>query len=68
MQQPPVDLRELRAQLARRDIRQWRLAADMNVSPSTLSAYLRGHCRAPRDLRQQIERVLGLEQNALAHK
>jgi hypothetical protein len=65
MDGPAIDLRELRVALARRDVPQWRLAADLGVCPSTLSSYLHGRYPSPGDLRQRIERALGLPEHCL---
>ncbi len=68
MQTTTVNVRELRAALARQGMPQWKLAATLDVSPSTLSAYLHGHPGAPANLRQRIEAALGLDDGALAHR
>lgn len=60
-----LDLRELRALLARRGMTQWRLAAALDVSPSALSAYLHGRVPAPPDLRRRIATVLGVDEALL---
>lgn len=68
MQRSAIDIRELRVALARRDVPQWRLAADIGVCPSSLSSYLSGRQPSPRDLREKIERALGLPAHSLAQK
>lgn len=60
-----IDMHTLKAELARRDLPQWRLAQQLGVAASTVSEWLRGAKRAPEDLRERIERVLGLPEGAL---
>ena len=57
---PRINLPELRAELARQGLPHWRLAADIGMSPSALSGYLRGRYPAPQGLRRRIEQALGL--------
>jgi transcriptional regulator with XRE-family HTH domain len=61
-----VDLRELRVALAKRGMPQWRLAAELGISPSSFSAYLRGRAEPPSDLRRRIAVVLGVDAAVLA--
>jgi plasmid maintenance system antidote protein VapI len=63
---PQVRISELRAQLARRELPQWRLAADLGINPARFSAFLRGKAPAPHDLADRIERELGLKRGTLA--
>lgn len=61
-----LDLRELRAQLARRGMMQWQLAAALGVSASALSSYLHGHAPAPPDLLRRIASVLAIDEALIA--
>ena len=63
-----LDLRELRAALARQGKTQWQLAAEPNMSPSCLSAYLRSRSPAPPDLARRIATALGVSEHALARE
>ena len=65
---PRIDVPEVRAQLARRSWPMWKLAAQIGVAQTTLSAYLNGRIRAPSNLREQIEKVLELEPGELTAK
>lgn len=55
----------LRAALAERDERAYKLAAALNLSPTALSAMCNGHRPAPLELVERIERHLGLEVGSL---
>ncbi len=56
---------QLRAELARRGLAQWRLAKQVGYPPSTFSDYVRGARPAPPDLAERIEDVLGLRPKSL---
>lgn len=56
---------DLKAELARRGLREWRLAQMLGHPPSTLSDWLRGVRPAPPDLADRIERALGLNPRSL---
>ena len=60
-----LDHSELKAELARRGLREWRLAQMLGHPPSTLSDWLRGVRPAPHDLAERIERALGLRPESL---
>ncbi len=61
-----LDHLKIKSELARRGLREWRLAQMLGHPPSTLSDWLRGVRPAPPDLAERIERALGLRPNALA--
>ena len=56
---------ELKAELARRGLREWRLAKMLGHPPSTFSDWVRGVRPAPSDLADRIERALGLRPKTL---
>ena len=60
-----LDHSELKAELARRGLREWRLAKMLGHPPSTFSDWLRGVRPAPPNLADRIERALGLRPKAL---
>jgi plasmid maintenance system antidote protein VapI len=60
-----LDHSELKAELARRNLPQWRLAQLLGHAPSTLSEFLRGVRQPPADLGERIERALGLRPKSL---
>ncbi len=61
----PIDMRELRAALARKGMAQWMLAATLGISPSTFSAYIHDRLDAPSDLARRIALILGVSESAL---
>jgi plasmid maintenance system antidote protein VapI len=61
-----LDHSELKAELARRSLPQWRLAQLLGHAPSTFSEFLRGVRPAPPDLADRIERALGLRPKSLS--
>jgi transcriptional regulator with XRE-family HTH domain len=60
-----VDINRLRAELARKGLTQRALAAEFGVAPTTFSGWLRRAHPGPNDLRERIERSLGLPEGAL---
>jgi DNA-binding transcriptional regulator YdaS (Cro superfamily) len=56
---------ELKAELARRGLREWKLARILGHPPSTFSDWVRGVRSPPADLGERIERALGLRPKAL---
>lgn len=60
-----IDIRELRVELARRDLTQGELATRISTRPSTLSSWLRGVNPPPPQFRERVEEALGLHPGAL---
>ncbi len=60
-----IDLPELKAELARRRIPQWKLGHMLGYSESSISQFLRLVTPPPRRLREDIEDLLGLETGEL---
>lgn len=60
-----IDIGTLRAEMARREIPQWKAAASIGASPAALSHWLNGRLEAPASLRPRLERLLGLPEGAL---
>jgi predicted transcriptional regulator len=60
-----LDHLQLKAELARRGLREWRLAKMLGYAPTALSDWLRGVRRAPPDLEERIEQALGLRPKSL---
>ncbi|MCX6833523.1 MAG: helix-turn-helix transcriptional regulator [candidate division Zixibacteria bacterium] len=60
-----IDIRELRAELVRKDMTLAALALSLGIRPSTFSSYARGINPAPPDLRQRVEAALGLRRGTL---
>ncbi len=56
---------QLKAELARRGLSQWRLAKKIGYPASTFSDYVRGARPAPADLVNRIERALQLPTGSL---
>src|SRR5437899_2439768 len=54
-----------RVALARLGVPQWKLAAQLGVSPSTLSAFRRGHRTPPPDFIRRLEGALELQEGEL---
>lgn len=55
-----LDGRKIRARLEQLELPGWRVAAAIDVDPTTFSKYVRGHLPCPWRLRRKIERVLCL--------
>lgn len=60
-----VDIRDIKAELARQGLKMWELGAKMNLGQSTLSTYINGRVKPPSGFIREIESVLGLKDGDL---
>ena len=60
-----MNLKKLRIRMAERDVKQYELARDIEVSPSYVSYLMRGHRHPPKELQRRIERALKMKLGAL---
>ena len=65
MERDSIDLLALKAQLAGRGWRQLDLARKLGHPLTTVNGWLIGVHPGPADLRERIERILGLDRDAL---
>jgi DNA-binding transcriptional regulator YdaS (Cro superfamily) len=61
----PIRIWVLRVELARRNMSRQALAQRLDVSPSTLSGWLRGVYPTPANLSERIERALKIKRGRL---
>ncbi len=57
--------KKFRVALAQLGLPQWRVASDLNISPTTLSSYRRGHRQVPSNVMAALEKLLELQKGAL---
>ena len=56
-----IDRKRLKVLLAERDLLQWQLAAQLGLSASAFSNYVRGTHRPPKSFLYRLEQALGFE-------
>ena len=62
-----LNLPEIRAELARQSMPQWKLAAQIGMAPATLSGFMTRRLPATEDLVEKIEAALGLAAGSLTN-
>lgn len=60
-----MDSKKLRVLLAERGLTQIALAACLGISPASLSYWMKGHYRPPKEAQERIARFFGIQMDEL---